>query len=46
MSDWVVKDGVLKKEQAVLAVPCPQCGFNFPRLGTTPTSFAVFKDVE
>jgi heme-degrading monooxygenase HmoA len=36
----------LKKEQAVLAEPCPQCGFNFPMLGTTPTSFAVFKDVE
>jgi heme-degrading monooxygenase HmoA len=36
----------LKKEQAVLAEPCPKCGFNFPRLETQPTSFAVFKDVE
>jgi heme-degrading monooxygenase HmoA len=36
----------LKKEQAVLAEPCPKCGFNFPRLETQHTSFAVFKDVE
>jgi heme-degrading monooxygenase HmoA len=36
----------LKKEQAVLAEPCPKCGFHFPRMETTPTSFAVFKDVE
>ncbi len=36
----------LKKEQAVLAEACPKCGFNFPRLETQPTSFAVFKDVE
>ena len=36
----------LKKEQAVLAEARPNCGFNFPRLETQPTSFAVFKDVE
>jgi heme-degrading monooxygenase HmoA len=36
----------LKKEQSVLAEPCPNCGYNFPKLGITPTSFAVFKDVE
>ena len=36
----------LKKEQAVLAEPCPKCGFHFPRLENQPTSFAVFKDIE
>ena len=35
----------LAHERETLAEPCPQCGFNFPHLETTPTSFAVFKDV-
>lgn len=35
----------LAQEQAVLHEPCPQCGFHFPVLEETPSSFAVFKDV-
>jgi hypothetical protein len=35
----------LTREQAVLAEPCPQCGFHFPVLGETVTSSAVFKDL-
>ena len=36
----------LAKEQQVLAEPCPQCGFHFPVMPETPSSFAVFKDAE
>jgi heme-degrading monooxygenase HmoA len=32
-------------EQAVLAEPCSQCGFNFPVMPETANSTAVFKDV-
>lgn len=35
----------LAEEQAVLRETCPQCGFHFPVLDETPSSFAVFKDV-
>ncbi|KAM0210821.1 hypothetical protein ACHAQD_010558 [Fusarium lateritium] len=35
----------LAQEQAVLHEVCPQCGFHFPVLEETPSSFAVFKDV-
>lgn len=35
----------LAQEQAVLHRPCPQCGFHFPVMEETPSSFAVFKDV-
>lgn len=35
----------LAQEQAVLREECPQCGFHFPVLEETPSSFAVFKDV-
>ncbi|KAH7269334.1 uncharacterized protein BKA55DRAFT_588085 [Fusarium redolens] len=35
----------LAEEQAVLHEQCPQCGFHFPVLEETPSSFAVFKDV-
>jgi heme-degrading monooxygenase HmoA len=35
----------LAEEQAVLREICPQCGFHFPVLDETPSSFAVFKDV-
>jgi heme-degrading monooxygenase HmoA len=31
-------------EQAALAEPCPQCGFNFPIMPETASSTAVFKD--
>jgi len=34
----------LEQEQAVLAVPCGTCGFHFPVMSETPSSFAVFKD--
>lgn len=34
----------LSQEQAVLREQCPQCGFHFPILEETPSSFAVFKD--
>lgn len=34
----------LSQEQAVLREQCPQCGFHFPVLEETPSSFAVFKD--
>jgi Zn ribbon nucleic-acid-binding protein len=34
----------LAHEQAVLREQCPQCGFHFPVLEETPSSFAVFKD--
>jgi heme-degrading monooxygenase HmoA len=36
----------LAKEQQVLAQPCPQCGYHFPVMPETPSSFAVFKDAE
>jgi Zn ribbon nucleic-acid-binding protein len=35
----------LAREQEVLHEQCPQCGFHFPVLEETPSSFAVFKDV-
>ncbi|KAK6366841.1 hypothetical protein LTS17_010392 [Exophiala oligosperma] len=35
----------LAQEQAVLNEWCPKCGFHFPVLEETPSSFAVFKDV-
>ncbi|WPA97603.1 uncharacterized protein RHO25_002213 [Cercospora beticola] len=35
----------LSEEQAVLREQCPKCGFHFPVLGETESSFAVFKDV-
>jgi len=34
----------LNQEQAVLKEQCPQCGFHFPYMEETPSSFAVFKD--
>ena len=42
-----LQDGTyeLTQEQAVLAEPCPQCGFHFPVLGETVNSTAVFKDL-
>ncbi len=36
----------LAREQRVLAESCPQCGFHFPVMPETRSSFAVFKDVE
>jgi heme-degrading monooxygenase HmoA len=36
----------LAKERRVLAEPCPQCGFHFPIMPETGSSFAVFKEVE
>jgi heme-degrading monooxygenase HmoA len=35
----------LHQEQATLAQPCLQCGFQFPRMPETSDSFAVFKDI-
>ena len=35
----------LHHEQAVLAEPCPKCGFQFPVMPETEDSTAVFKDV-
>jgi Zn ribbon nucleic-acid-binding protein len=32
-------------EQAVLAEPCPKCGYHFPMMPETTESSAVFKDV-
>ena len=32
-------------EQAVLAEPCPKCGYHFPTMPETRESTAVFKDV-
>jgi heme-degrading monooxygenase HmoA len=32
-------------EQAVLAEPCPKCGYHFPLMPETRDSTAVFKDV-
>jgi len=32
-------------EQAVLAEPCPKCGYHFPTMPVTCESTAVFKDV-
>jgi Zn ribbon nucleic-acid-binding protein len=32
-------------EQAVLAEPCPKCGYHFPVMPETRESTAVFKDV-
>jgi ssDNA-binding Zn-finger/Zn-ribbon topoisomerase 1 len=32
-------------EQAVLAEPCPKCGYHFPVMAETRDSTAVFKDV-
>jgi Zn ribbon nucleic-acid-binding protein len=34
----------LHNEQAVLAEPCPKCGYHFPVMAATPESSAVFKD--
>ena len=34
----------LQKEQAVLTLPCPKCGFQFPVMPETSDSTAVFKD--
>ena len=36
----------LASEQAVLKEQCPKCGFHFPYLTETPSSFAVFKDLQ
>jgi len=36
----------LASEQAVLHEQCPKCGFHFPYMTETPTSFAVFKDIQ
>ena len=35
----------LGSEQAVLREQCPRCGFHFPYMTETPSSFAVFKDL-
>jgi len=35
----------LQEEQKVLAEPCPKCEFHFPVMPSTPSSFAVFKDI-
>ena len=35
----------LHVEQAVLAEPCPKCGYHFPVMPETRESTAVFKDV-
>jgi heme-degrading monooxygenase HmoA len=35
----------LGEEMAVLAAPCPKCGFTFPVMPETKTSTALFKDV-
>ena len=35
----------LAAEQAVLREQCPKCGFHFPYMTETPSSFAVFKDI-
>ena len=32
-------------EQAVLAEPCPKCGYDFPIMPETRYSMAVFKEV-
>jgi heme-degrading monooxygenase HmoA len=40
------KEFDLRQEQAVLAQPCPQCGFHFPVMAETANSTAVFKDIE
>lgn len=34
----------LSQEQAVLREQCPKCGFHFPVMPETESSFAVFKD--
>jgi hypothetical protein len=34
----------LHNEQAVLAEPCPKCGYHFPIMAATRESSAVFKD--
>jgi heme-degrading monooxygenase HmoA len=36
----------LNEEQKVLSVPCPSCEFDFPVMGDTLTSNALFKDAE
>jgi ribosomal protein S27AE len=36
----------MKQEMKTLGEPCPKCGFNFPLPVETPTSTAVFKDVD
>lgn len=36
----------LTQEQAVLATPCPQCGFHFPVMGEMADSSGVFKDLQ
>lgn len=35
----------LQEEQKVLNETCQKCGFNFPVMSATPSSFAVFKDI-
>ena len=35
----------LHVEQAVLAEPCPKCGYHFPMMPETAESTAVFKDM-
>lgn len=39
------KEFDLRQEQAVLALPCPKCGFHFPVMSGTANSTAVFKDI-
>ena len=34
----------LKDETAVRKAPCPECGFKFPRLASTPDNFALFRE--
>lgn len=34
----------LKDEMAVKKAECPNCGFPFPYLDSTPDNFALFKD--
>lgn len=36
----------LEQELKILAEPCPKCAFNFPQPEMTPTSTAVFKDID
>jgi hypothetical protein len=36
----------LHMEQAVLAAPCPKCGFHFPMTREMADSTAVFRDVD
>jgi len=38
------KEFELKDEVSVRKVACSECGFDFPRLGSTPDNFALFRD--